>query len=218
LHPDPIFKKLGTHDRRTRPRVADKSGLVAWCGYLLLVAPFLIWMNIRTRRDGAHPFDFAQGRLGRALPVYVLLFATYLLTIWQARWGYFFVLIFALALPVLLAPIKSPVAVWIAFVLSIFPICAIGMKGFGQNETQLAARVERRNESAQLRKLALSCNRATCFRFLRRGGFRPRSPIGPGSLEWPEVRTKASTASQIARDSFFPMICRKRAKFCRTTG
>ena len=39
-----------------------------WCGFLLLVAPFLIWMNVRTRRDGA------QGL--RALPVYVLLFTT----------------------------------------------------------------------------------------------------------------------------------------------
>lgn len=51
-----------------------------------------------------------------------LLVATHSLTIWQARWGYFFVLIFALALPVLLAPIKSRVAVWIAFVLSMYPI------------------------------------------------------------------------------------------------
>jgi hypothetical protein len=119
-----------------------------WCGYLLLVAPFLIWMNIRTRRDGAHGV--------RALPVYVLLFATYLLTIWQARWAYFFVLIFAIALPDLLAPIKSRAAVWIAFVLSIFPILRDWDERLWPNETQLAARVELRNESAQLRELALS--------------------------------------------------------------
>jgi hypothetical protein len=127
-----------------------------WCGYLLLVAPFLIWISIRTRRDGAHPFESDQGRLGRALPVYVLLTATYFLTIWQARWGYFFVLIFALALPALLAPIKSPAAVWIAFVLSIFPILRDWDERLWPNETQLAARVELRNESAQLRELALS--------------------------------------------------------------
>jgi hypothetical protein len=92
----------------------------------------------------------------RALPVYVLLFATYLLTIWQARWAYFFVLIFAIALPDLLAPIKSRAAVWIAFVLSIFPILRDWDERLWPNETQLAARVERRNESAQLRELALS--------------------------------------------------------------
>jgi hypothetical protein len=137
-----------------------------WCGYLLLVAPFLIWMNIRTRRDGAHPFDFAQGRLGRALPVYVLLFATYLLTIWQARWAYFFVLIFAVALPDLLAPTKSPAAVWIAFVLSIFPILRDWDERLWPNETQLAARVERRNESAQLRELALNLQSRDVHPFL----------------------------------------------------
>src|SRR5262245_29185445 len=52
-----------------------------WCGYLLLITPILIWMSIRTR-NGAHRV--------RALS-YVLLVATYLLTVWQARWGYFFV-------------------------------------------------------------------------------------------------------------------------------
>ena len=137
-----------------------------WCGYLLLVAPFLIWMNMRTRRDGAHPFDFAQGRLGRALPVYVLLFATYLFTIWQARWAYFFVLIFALALPALLAPIKSSAAVWIAFVLSIFPILRDWDERLWPNETQLAARVERRIESAQIRDLALNLQSRDVHPFL----------------------------------------------------
>src|SRR5207248_6834265 len=67
---------------------------LGWCGYLLLVAPILLWMRIRDRTDGAHGL--------RSLPIYVLLIATYFFTIWQARWGYFFVLIFALALPALL--------------------------------------------------------------------------------------------------------------------
>jgi hypothetical protein len=117
-----------------------------WCGYFLLVAPFLIWMRIKTQRDGAPG--------GRALPVYVLLIATYLLTFCQARWGYFFVLIFALALPALLAPINSRAAVWIAFVLSLFPILRDWDETLWPNETQLASRVERRNESVQIRDLA----------------------------------------------------------------
>jgi hypothetical protein len=117
-----------------------------WCGYFLLVAPFLIWMRIKTQRDGAPG--------GRALPVYVLLIATYLLTFCQARWGYFFVLIFALALPTLLAPINSRAAVWIAFVLSLFPLLRDWDETLWPNETQLASRVERRNESVQIRDLA----------------------------------------------------------------
>jgi hypothetical protein len=129
-----------------------------WCGYLLFVAPVLIWMSIRASRNGA------QGL--RVLPLYVLLIATYFLTIWQARWGYFFVLIFALALPALLAPIKSGAAVWIAFVLSIFPILRDWDERLWPNEAQLASRVERRIESAQIRDLALSLRSAEVHPFL----------------------------------------------------
>jgi hypothetical protein len=129
-----------------------------WCGYLLFVAPFLIWMNIRRQGHGAHRVH--------ALPIYVLLFATYFLTVWQARWGYFFVLIFAIALPALLAPIKSGVAVWIAFVLSAFPILRDWDEKLWPNEAQLASRVERRIESAQIRDLALSLRSSDVRPFL----------------------------------------------------
>ena len=105
-------------------------------------------MGIRTRNDGASRT--------RALPLYVLLVVTYFLTVWQARWGYFFVLIFAVALPALLAPIKSSAAVWIAFVLSMFPILRDWDERLWPNEAQLADRVERRIEFAQIRDLARS--------------------------------------------------------------
>jgi heme exporter protein D len=119
-----------------------------WCGCLLLITPFLIWLRVRARKDGA------QGL--RALPVFVLLVATYGLTIWQVRWAYFFVLIFALALPALLAPIKSGAAVWIAFGLSTFPILRFWDETLWPNETQLASNAEKRIESAQIREVALT--------------------------------------------------------------
>jgi hypothetical protein len=93
---------------------------------------------------------------GRALPIYVLLVATYFLTVWQARWGYFFVLIFALALLDLLAPIKSSVAVWIAVVLSTYPILRDWDERLWPNEAELARRMEQRIESAEIRDLALT--------------------------------------------------------------
>ena len=129
-----------------------------WCGYLLFLAPVLIWMMVRTRKDSVQEL--------RALPVYVLLVATYLLTIWQARWGYFFVLIFALALPELLMPFKSGVAVWIAFVLSMFPILRDWDERLWPNEAQLAMRMEQRIESAQIRDLALSLRSPEVHPFL----------------------------------------------------
>ncbi|HEY4273167.1 MAG TPA: hypothetical protein VGM65_14300 [Candidatus Udaeobacter sp.] len=129
-----------------------------WCGFLLLVAPFLIWMNAKTKKDGA------QGL--HALPVYVLLIATYVLTIWQVRWAYFSVLIFALALPALLAPIKSRTAVWIVFVLSIFPILRDWDQKLWPNEERLMSRMEKRIESAQIRELALSLRSSEVQPFL----------------------------------------------------
>jgi hypothetical protein len=129
-----------------------------WCGYLLLVAPFLIWMRVRTREDSA------QGLY--ALPVYVLLIVTYFLTIWQARWGYFFVLIFALVLPDLLAPIRSSAAVWIAFVLSMFPILRDWDERLWPNEAQLARRMEQRIESAQIHDLSLTLRSPEAHPFL----------------------------------------------------
>ena len=129
-----------------------------WCGYLLVITPILIWMSVRMPKDGT------QGL--RVAPFCVLLIATYLLTIWQARWGYFFVLIFALALLALLAPIKSSAAVWIAFVLSMFPILRDWDERLWPNEAQLAGRVERRIESAQIRDLALSLRSAEVHPFL----------------------------------------------------
>jgi hypothetical protein len=129
-----------------------------WCGYLLLAAPVLIWISIRTPGNGAPD--------GRALPIYVLLVATYFLTVWQARWGYFFVLIFALALPALLVPIKSGAAVWIAFVLSMFPIFRDWDERLWPNQAQLAIRVGKRIESGQIRALALSLRSAGVNPFL----------------------------------------------------
>ena len=119
-----------------------------WCGYLVLLAPFLIWISVRARKDGAEGLH--------ALAIYVLSIATYFLTIWQARWAYFFVLIFALALPELLAPIKSGTAVWIAFLLSMFPVLRDWDETLWPNETQLASHLEKQVESAQIREVALT--------------------------------------------------------------
>jgi len=158
LHSSAIFKNWS----RTIGELAHVSPAnpiwLRWCGYFVLLTPFLIWMSM-----SGHSRTRQQRTPWLAL---VLVVPTYGFTIWQARWGYFFVLIFALALPALLAPIKSPAAVWIAFVLSIFPILRDWDERIWPNETQLAARVELRNESAQLRELALSLQSRDVHPFL----------------------------------------------------
>ncbi|MDP9185931.1 MAG: hypothetical protein M3O72_01060, partial [Verrucomicrobiota bacterium] len=113
----------------------------AWAGYLFAVAPILIWYSIRRRTA---PPGF----------ILVLFVATFLLTIWQARWSYFFMAVFVIVLPNLLEPIKSRVAVWTAFVLSMLPVLEFWDARLWPNEAALAAQIERRNESKQLRALA----------------------------------------------------------------
>ena len=69
-------------------------------------------------------------------------------------------------LPALVAPIKSRAGVWIAFVLSLFPILRDWDEKLWPNETQLASRVERRIESAQIRELALSLRSSDMHPFI----------------------------------------------------
>jgi hypothetical protein len=112
-----------------------------WAGYLVLVTPILIWLVLRQR-------------LTPPLPIVAALVATYCLTIWQARWGYFFVSIFAISLPALLGQVKSRAAVWIAFGLSIFPILQFWDARIWPNEEEIVTRIERRTEARDLRALA----------------------------------------------------------------
>jgi hypothetical protein len=130
----------------------------SWCGYLVLATPFLIWMRVRR----------SFKKRARPLPwfVLVLLVATYAATIWQARWGYFFVLIFVVTLPALLESSKSRVAVWIVFALSIFPILRDWDHKLWPNEEQFADRVEKRIESQQIRGAALSLRSSEVHPFL----------------------------------------------------
>ena len=158
LYADPLFENWA----RTIGELAHVSPAnpiwLRWTGYLFWVTPLLIWIGITKSKRTSE----------RTTPVFILalLVATYVLTIWQARWGYFFVLIFALAMPPLLEPIKSRAAVWIAFFLSIFPMLHDWDEKLWPNDAQLADRVAKRNESAQLRELVLSLRSSEIRPFL----------------------------------------------------
>ena len=125
----------------------------AWAGYMIIVAPILIWYSFRKRA---------------ALPGFILalLVATFLLTIWQARWSYFFVVMFVITLPNLLAPIKPRGAVRTAFVLSMLPVLRFWDAQIWPNETDLAGRIEHRNEAVQLHELATTIRSAEAHPFL----------------------------------------------------
>lgn len=128
----------------------------------------------------------------------VLLIATFGLTIWQARWAYFFFAIFALALPALLEPIKPRWAVWIAFTLSIFPILRDWDDRLWPNDTERARRLEQRNEQVEFRAIATEMLSSETRAFLAPWWISPRSHIGPANPRSPEVRTKVLMESRIA--------------------
>jgi len=158
LYSNPVFQNWA-HTIGELAHVSPANPIwLRWTGYLLLVAPFLIWISTIKNRS--------ESERNTPLFVLVLLVATYALTVWQARWGYFFVLVFALALPRLLEPIKSRAAVWIAFSLSIFPILHDWDERLWPNEAELALRVEQRSELVQLRGLALSLRSSEIRPFL----------------------------------------------------
>jgi hypothetical protein len=121
-----------------------------WAGYLIVLAPILAVMGLREKKkSGLDEYD-------QSAPLFLLalLMATYLLTIWQARWAYFFLSIFAIALPGLLQPFKARTAVWAAFAISLLPVLRSWDSRLWPNESVLALRIEHRNESVQLRELA----------------------------------------------------------------
>ena len=132
-----------------------------WVGWLLIAAPVLLWFSFR-RKTGP-PFF-----------VSVLLVATYLLTIWQARWGYFFAGIFALALPALLDLFKSRGLVWFVFIISLFPVLRDWDMRLWPKEAEYVDRIQKRNESVQLHDVALDLQSAEQRAFLAQWWLSPQ--------------------------------------------
>ena len=109
----------------------------SWCGWLVLFVPLLFW----PKRDGSMPWFWKA-----------LLIATFGLTLWQARWAYFFVLIFGMALPELLSLTHKSIVAAVVFVIALFPIARTWDLGLDSGE--LERRFQTRNEQIELRAIA----------------------------------------------------------------
>lgn len=114
---------------------------LSWAGLLLIPLPALLWIAVR--RTMAVPFFLAA-----------LLVATFLLTVWQARWAYFFVIIFALTIPSLLAVIPSRLIAYVAISVSLWPILKSWDEKIWPNEPEKGLRLERRFEAVRWRETA----------------------------------------------------------------
>ncbi|HEY2139093.1 MAG TPA: hypothetical protein VGH00_03365 [Chthoniobacterales bacterium] len=116
-----------------------------WTGLLLIPLPALLWVAVRRTRT---------------LPGFaaVLVVSSFLLTLWQARWAYFFVTLFVLALPACLAVMGNRVAVWLVVVISLLPVVKDWDEKLWPNEFQAALSAERRLDAMGLRQIARGIN------------------------------------------------------------
>jgi len=74
---------------------------------------------------------------------------------WQARWGYYFVAMFILGLPVWLGAIQSRLIGWAVFVISLWPVLRAWDQQIWPNELMAGRQIEQRHEAVELRELSL---------------------------------------------------------------
>ena len=113
--PDQMLLTYFPHWEKTIGELTSVSPLnpllYRWTGWLLAISPILLLLRARiVRRD----------RL--AWPMLILLVIVYALTLWQIRWGYFFAIIFVLALPWMLAALRWRWLAWTLFIVSLWPV------------------------------------------------------------------------------------------------
>lgn len=91
-------------------RGTDPRDMFAWTGWLLVPAPLLLG------------WDYVRRREAVALVALILLAAVTALTGWQARWGAWQAVVFCLALPWMLAPLRRVWLMWMVFLASLWPV------------------------------------------------------------------------------------------------
>jgi hypothetical protein len=126
---------------------------------LIALVPFMIWAGRRklfSGRESPNGPGLFVGLLG----------AIFLLTLWQARWGYFLVSIFVMTLPMLLENFRSRIICWTAFILSLLPMARDWDERIWPNDIELARRTEARIEMVGMRELAVRMRSSTRQSFL----------------------------------------------------
>lgn len=109
-------------------------------GFGLFLAPLLLIARLRDTK--------------RSLLLLALFAVTLGLTLTQARWGYFFALVYAMSLPWQLTLFKRPSIVWALYLLSLWPVAGEWDKRLFPDETRAALLARVRGENVTLRDAA----------------------------------------------------------------
>lgn len=151
--PDSTFRSAFAHWETTIGELAHLDPrtplLYRWVGGGIVLAPVaLIFSTLRGKSGGATAPALAL----------VLLLATFALTVWQLRWGYFLALAFALSLPAQFAAIRRAWIAWPIFLLALWPLAQDwDEKLFPDDHPELELETKRgllRLEAVRLRELA----------------------------------------------------------------
>jgi hypothetical protein len=136
-----IFSDWAATIGELRPVSINDPIWLRWTGLLLVPLPALLWIAVRRRRT---------------MPAFLgaLVVTSFALTLWQARWAYFFVMLFALALPACLNLIGNRIAAWLLIAISLFPILKDWDEKLWPSEFQTALIAERRSEAVAWRQAA----------------------------------------------------------------
>ena len=111
-----------------------------WAGGLILLSPLLLAV---ARKRRTLSWAFAG-----------LLLLTFLLTLWEARWGYFFAVVFLFTLPVQIAVVRQKWLAWGAVALVLLPLLQFWDGQFWPNEQTASRRAQDRLEAVQWRVAA----------------------------------------------------------------
>ena len=183
-------------------RITDPVWL-QWFGLILIATPFLLWF-------GRSPRRLVEGTL---VAMGVVIFT---LTLWQARWAYFFAVVFALLLPGMLSVFRRR---WVAvalFTISLYPLAGAWDAKLWPGEVESQRRAERQSENVDLRALAAELRAQGNNAFIAPWWLSPeiaywsrRPGVGgssheaiPGTIATAEFysATNIATAQQIASD------------------
>ena len=151
---NPIFRNWSHTIGELMPVSAIDPIWFRWFGWMLIVTPLLLWFAAHKRFVGATRSE--PDWHCRALPfIGTLLVVCYLLTLWQARWAYFFGVIFAIALPTLFQSFKNRTLAWIVFAISFFPILQEWDGRLWPNESKVIELTQARRDEMEWRALAM---------------------------------------------------------------
>jgi hypothetical protein len=136
-----IFSNWAAAIGELHPVWANDPSWLRWTGLLLIPMPALLWIALRRTRT---------------IPAFLaaLLLTTFVLTVWQARWAYFFAISFALSLPACLSLLKNRIAGWTLIIISLFPILKDWDEKLWPNEFQSGLIAERRADEIGWRQMA----------------------------------------------------------------